>query len=259
MSDSYQPLRECRRCKELRPDMGAQTMGICGPCASETATGALRKCARCGLHRADWHSTARYCPQCWRDYQRERRAARKAEGRREWSVKTCSQCGAVESMPPESSWCRQCRNAYQRAWKADHPDAYELPPQAPQPVTGREALRTCAGCQRRRPYNRQEFKRGSICLRCWQGYQRKADANEREKFRLWRETAAMVECRKCHQVKPYSKGWDARLCRECQAIRAAKAYAEVRANPKRWKARKEQQEQARRRRQACAVQGKASP
>ena len=134
MSEDFQPLRTCRRCKELRPDLGAQTMGICGPCASETATPKLRKCARCGLHKPDWHSTAAYCPQCWREYQRERRAARKAEGRREWSVKTCSQCGAVESMPPENGWCRTCRNKYQRDYKRQHLDAYELPPQAPQPV-----------------------------------------------------------------------------------------------------------------------------
>ncbi len=257
MTEEFQPLRECRRCKELRPQIPGQQWlyNICPQCQAELpAAPALRKCSRCGFHRPDWQTKASYCPECWRDYQRERRAARKAEGRREWSVKECSQCGVTEEMPPDNAWCRECRNAYQRAWKREHPDAYELPPQPPQPVTGREPLRTCARCKRSRPYNRKEFKRGSVCRKCYQGYRKTAEQNEREKFRLWRETGAMAECRKCHQVKPYGKGWDGRLCPQCQAERAAKQYEEVKASPERLKARKEKQDAARRRRQDKAVQ-----
>ncbi len=115
-------------------------------------------------------------------------------------------------------------------------------------------MRTCAGCKRSRPYNRKEFKRASICRRCWQGYQRKADENERDKYAEWRATGAMIECRKCGETKRYERGWDARLCPQCQAERAKRLYEEVKASPARLKHRKEQQESARRRRQAKAIQ-----
>ena len=250
-ADGFQHLKQCRRCGELRPGLGAMTAGICGNCLSEAPAQKLRKCSRCGLHKADWNTTAHYCPQCWREYQRERRAARKAEGLAVWSTKTCSRCQTPELMPPDNAWCRECRNRYQRHWKREHPNAHELPPQPPQPVTGREPLRTCSHCKRRLPYNRQQFKRGSICLKCWAGYREKAKQNEKAKFRLWRENAIPVECRTCGETKPYGRGWDGRLCPQCHSERMKKQYAEVKASPKR---RKAQQEAARLRRQARAVQ-----
>ena len=212
-----------------------------------------RKCSRCKMHVKDWKTTSYYCPSCHRAYQRERRATARVEGRAEWSVKECSQCGATESMPPESAWCRGCRNAYQREWKREHPNAHKLPPQPPQPVTGREPLKTCARCKRSRPYNRKEFVRGNICRKCYSGYQRKADANEKEKIRLWRETGAMVECHTCQVVQVYGIGWDGRRCPACQAVRAKKLYEEIKADPARRKHRKEQQDSARRRRQLAGL------
>ena len=212
-----------------------------------------RKCSRCKMHHRypakGWGSY--YCPPCHRSYQRERRATARAEGRAQWRVKTCTQCGTVEKMPPESAWCRQCRNSYQRQWKREHPHNRKMPPN--QPVSGREPLQTCSKCKKSRPYNRKEFARGNVCQKCYQGYQRKADANEKAKFRLWRETGAMIECHTCNVVQVYGVGWDGRRCPACQAVRAKKLYEEIQADPVRRRHRKAQQEEARRKRQLTGL------
>ena len=243
-TDEHETLRECQRCHEEKPVYGEWRFNVCPECAGELDTVPLRKCSRCGFHRPDWQTTAAYCRECWREYQRERRARLKEEGRRDWTEKTCSQCQTVEDMPPESSWCRGCRNAYQRRWKAAHPNAVRRPPARTTP--GREEMRQCSRCKHRRVYKGDW--RGNICPQCQQVFRETAAQNERARIREWRGTGALIECRTCHQVKPYGRGWDGRLCRECQAIRAAKAYAAVKATPERLKRRKAKQEAARQRR-----------
>ena len=240
---------DCGRTVAVESDW---TYGTCPQCVAGITQPALRRCSRCGFYVQDWQTTSSYCKPCNSQYQRERRARLKTDGQMQWSVRDCTRCGVTEEIPPENGWCRQCRNRYQRQWKREHPDARKLPPG--RTVPGREEMRQCSRCKRRRPYNRKEFVRGSICRRCYQGYDKTAAANEKEKFRVWRENAAPVECRRCKVVKPYGRGWDGRECPSCHSERMKEQYAEVKADPKRWKARKEQQEQARRRRQAKAVQ-----
>ena len=188
-----------------------------------------RRCARCKFHVKDWGTTSSYCPLCNAAYKRERRAARKAEGKMQWTVKKCSKCGAEDVCPPDSSQCRACRNAYQRAYKQAHP------PKTPPPtVPGKWETRKCSHCGKRRPYTVKEGWRGGVCGKCQQGYRKKADAAQKEKRRQWRETAAPVNCRQCHQVKPYGRGWNGRLCPQCQSVQAAERYARTKANPEKW-------------------------
>ena len=257
--NDFNPTKElvCRECQKTVTVEASWRMAVCRQCHAGITTPMLRKCSRCKMHVKNWETSSYYCRPCNAAMARESRARRKSAGESAWSIKTCSQCGLTESMPPESSWCRKCRNAYQRQWKREHPNAHEIPPQPPQPVTGREELRNCSHCRKSRPYNRKEFFRGSVCRKCYQSYQRKADANEKEKFRLWRENATPVECRTCHQVKPYERGWDGRLCRECQAIRAKQTYEAVKASPERLRNRNAKQDAARRRRQQAASIGDA--
>ena len=255
MSENMETGRLCVRCNEFKPRIAyGWRFNVCPECVSEAPKTQWRKCSRCKLHKADWQTTSYYCRECQAAYTRAWRAKAKAAGLAVSSVKTCSKCGAVEAMPPECSRCRSCRNEYQRKWKATHPDWAKLPPGPPQPVTGREPLETCSSCRSRRPYNRKEFVRGNICTRCYSLYKEKANKNQKAKWAEWRENQTPVDCRVCYETKPYGVGWNGRRCRECQAVYAAKAYAETKANPQHLRRRKEQQEQARRRRQLKAAQ-----
>ena len=245
---------KCNRCRDVRPDDATGWLGnLCPTCAADLGVRPTRRCARCKLHVADWQTTSYYCPQCNAAYQRERRQRLKAEGARRWSVKTCSKCGVTESIPPESGWCRQCRNEYQREWKRNHPGAVKRPPARQTP--GREQMRKCSRCKRSKVYKGDW--RGNICPQCQAGYRKTAAENEKAKVKEWRESQTPVTCRKCHQVKPYGKGWDKRLCRECQSIRAKATYEEVKADPRRLKNRVAKQESARQRRIASQTAGNA--
>ena len=87
--------------------------GICIACGHNEAVPGLRRCGDC-LYRAREHWYANHTPEENRDYQREKYARYRAEGR-------CVKCGqpAVEGM----CMCESCQKKHNRAgrrWKREH-------------------------------------------------------------------------------------------------------------------------------------------
>ena len=231
---------------------------VCPQCAGEVdAETSYKRCSRCGLHQR-WPAkgwTPYWCPKCHREYARERRARLKAQRAAsppptpEPEMRECSKCHQ-EHVYPAPSWtfrrCPECTRQYHRQYKKSHGPT--LPPKYV--AIHRESMKTCSRCKQRSPYSRPFGWRGDVCGRCQVGYRRTSNNRREAKEKEWRANATPVECRTCHENKPYGVGWNGRLCRECQAVRAAKQYAEVKASPERLRARKAKQEEARRRRQA---------
>ena len=227
MTEDFQPLRECRRCKELRPVESGKPwqFNICPQCQAEIPPAPkLRKCARCKLHTANISARASYCRPCTNSYAREHRARKKAEGAQppESRLRTCKPCQR-ELEYPSSEWtggvayCKPCTNRYAR----EHRQGVELPPLPDFPLH-KMPMHQCRKCGRRKAHTPKNFpsrQKPDFCKPC---LARQAKDSQR---RL-KERECYVTCRQCKESVWHPKGgagWQGNLCPEC-----ARAYGRER-------------------------------